>query len=186
MSATAPTSCSTPSAALACASGVVMIWRIVQRTFASTPARSCSSGDARGVDALEPGQEVLEQRLDPAALPGAAELHLQRRLDRAASLVAEDQEERGPEVGAGVLERSGHLGREDVAGQPHDEELAEAGVEEQLRRHARVAAAEDGGVGVLLLRERRPGPPSARWGIAPPRGRSGRCRRGAARAPRRR
>jgi hypothetical protein len=42
-----------------------------------------------------------------------------------------------------VLQRSGDFRREQVAGDPDDEQLAEVGVEEQLRRHPRVAAADD-------------------------------------------
>ena len=46
-----------------------------------------------------------------------------------------------------------HFRRDHVAGDAHDEQLAEARVEHQFRRHARVAAAEDGGVRALALGE---------------------------------
>jgi hypothetical protein len=53
------------------------------------------------------------------------------------------------QVQARILQRSGDRGAEHVARHPDDEQLAEAGIEDELRRHAAVAAAEDGGVGLL-------------------------------------
>ena len=58
---TAPTSFMRPSAARACASGVSMICRIDQRTFASTPAFSRSCSLASGLDVLQAGRDVPEQ-----------------------------------------------------------------------------------------------------------------------------
>ena len=54
----------------------------------------------------------------------------------------------------GVLQRPHHLGRNHIAGDPHDEQLAEARVEDQFRRHPGVAASEDGRIRALTLRER--------------------------------
>jgi hypothetical protein len=51
-----------------------------------------------------------------------------------------------------VLEGSRHLRRDDIPGEPHHEQLAEPGVEQELRRHPRVAASEDGDGGMLLAR----------------------------------
>ncbi len=63
MSATAPTSLITPSAARTRASGDSAIWRIVQRTFASTAALSCASGGSAARRQLD-----LEQLLQRAEL----------------------------------------------------------------------------------------------------------------------
>lgn len=87
------------------------------------------------------------------ALLLALELGGERGLHRAAPFVSEHDEERRAQMHARVLQRAHHFGRDDVAGDAHDEELAEAGIEHQLRRHARVAAAEDGRVGTLALGE---------------------------------
>ena len=90
----------------------------------------------------------------------------QRRLHRPAPFVSENDEERRAQMHCRVLERAHHLRRDDVAGHAHDEELAESGVEQELWRHARVAAADDGGVGMLapgevgqdlFLHRRKPG-----------------------------
>jgi hypothetical protein len=56
-------------------------------------------------------------------------------------------------VHGGVLQRAHDLGRDHVARDAHDEQLAEVRVEQKLGRHARIAAADDGGVGLLLLGE---------------------------------
>jgi len=52
-----------------------------------------------------------------------------------------------------VLQRSHHLGRDHVARDPNDEQLAEAGVEDQLRRYPGIAAPTDSRVRLLTLRE---------------------------------
>ena len=77
----------------------------------------------------------------------------ERGLDGAAAFVAEDDEERRAQVHRRVLQRAHDFRRNHVARDAHDEELAEVRVEHQLRRHARIAAADDGGVGLLLLRQ---------------------------------
>ena len=92
-------------------------------------------------------------------------LSRQRRLDRPASLVSKDEKSGVRRWIAAILHRAHHLGRDDVPGHTHDEQLAEAGIENQLGRHARVAAADDGGEGALgfgelgqdlLLHRRKP------------------------------
>ena len=71
-SATAPTSFITPSACLAPPSGDSRICRMVHRTFASTPARSCSFAGSPG--ATPPGQAgcfvgaLAHERRHPSAL----------------------------------------------------------------------------------------------------------------------
>src|SRR4051812_11705917 len=55
---------------------------------------------------------------------------------------------------AGILQRSEYLGRDHVARDADDEQFAAAGVENQFRRHARIAAAEDGRVWPLAPGER--------------------------------
>ena len=65
-----------------------------------------------------------------------------------------DDEKRRAQVRTRVLQRAQDLRSEDVAGDAHDEELAEAGVEDQLGRHPAVAAAENGGEGLLAICER--------------------------------
>ena len=56
-------------------------------------------------------------------------------------------------MGAGVLNTGHDLGGNDVARDADDEELAKVGIEDEFGRNARVAAAEDGGVGALFLGE---------------------------------
>ena len=45
-------------------------------------------------------------------------------------------------MAAGILQATRHLGRKDVSRDPHHEQLAEAGVEDPLRRHPRIAATQ--------------------------------------------
>jgi hypothetical protein len=99
------------------------------------------------------GKDALKQQLDMEALARAFELGRQRRLDCAAALVPEHDEEGRVQVDRGVLQRAHDFRRDDVAGHPHDEELAEPRVEQQLGRHARIAAADERGVGLLTFRE---------------------------------
>ena len=68
--------------------------------------------------------------------------------------MAQDDEERRVQVHGGVLQGSHDFGGDHIARHAHDEELAEGSVEHELGRHARVAAADDGGVGFLLFRQR--------------------------------
>ena len=96
---------------------------------------------------------VLEQHLDALRKRGAAQLRFEGGADRAAAAVTEHHEERSLQVHAGVLQRAHDLRGDHVAGHADDEQLAEAGVEDELRRDARVAAAEDGRVRLLSLRQ---------------------------------
>ena len=75
-------------------------------------------------------------------------------VDGAAALVAEHDEQRRAQMHSRVLQRPHHLGRDHVARDPNDEQLAEAGVEDQFRRHPGIAAPEDGRVRALALGER--------------------------------
>src|SRR5262245_2726284 len=52
---------------------------------------------------------------------------------------------------ARVLQTAGDLRREYVAGDADDEQFAHSGVEDALRRHARIAATENGRIGMLSL-----------------------------------
>ena len=97
---------------------------------------------------------LSQKRLDPAGLARPTKPRGERRADGAAAFVAEHQEERRGEMRPCVLQGAHHLGRHDVAGEPHHEEVAEAGAEDELGRHPRVAAPEDRRVGALLAGER--------------------------------
>ena len=55
--------------------------------------------------------------------------------DRAAIRVAEDDKERRFQVATGVLQAPCDFRRHDISGYADDEQLAEAGVEDQLGRH---------------------------------------------------
>ena len=55
------------------------------------------------------------------------------------------------QMGRGVLQGSQNGGPEHVARHADDEQFAERGIEHQFRRDSAVAAAEDGGVGLLAL-----------------------------------
>ena len=58
--------------------------------------------------------------------------------------MAEDEDQRAAEVGEGVLDAAQHErvdGR--VAGDAHDEEVAQAGVEDHVGGHPRIGAADD-------------------------------------------
>ena len=83
------------------------------------------------------------------AVPGG-----KRRVDGAAALMAEHDEQGRAQMHSRVLQRPHHLGRDHIARDPNDEQLAEAGVEDQFRRHPGIAAPEDGRVRALTLGER--------------------------------
>ena len=82
---------------------------------------------------------------------------LERRLDGAALRVAEHHDETRPEPLGGELHAAHLRRRHDVAGDADDEEIAEALIEDDLRRHPRVGAAEDDGERFLVLRQRAAG-----------------------------
>ena len=65
--------------------------------------------------------------------------------------VAEHHEHFGAEHGDAVFEAGNDLGRGDVAGDAHDEELADVLVEDELHRHPRVGAREHRRERLLLL-----------------------------------
>ena len=118
------------------------------------------------IDLEQAGENGVDQDLDARALPYAMQLGIERRLHRTTAFVPEYHEERRAQVSARILKAAAALGREDVAGDTHDEQGAEAGVEDQLRRNARVATAKDRSKGLLtagemdedvLLRRRKAG-----------------------------
>ena len=74
-------------------------------------------------------------------------------LDRTARVVAEHDDERAVEHADAELERAEDAGVDDVAGGAHDEEVAEALVEDDLGGHPRVGAAEEDRERVLLGRD---------------------------------
>ena len=155
ISKTAPTSFIRPSPTRTFASGVSMIWCIVHRTFASTARASRSSSPTLWSTGGKPGDDRIHQDLDPRALAAPVELPIERRLDRSALLVTQNDKERRIEDRACELEASHHLGGKDVPRHAHDEQLAEPRVEDQLDGYARVAAAQDRGEGSLAVLERR-------------------------------
>ena len=68
------------------------------------------------------------------------------RVDGAAVLMAEHDEEGRAQMNSRVLQRPHHLGRDHIARDPNDEQLAEAGVEDQFRRYPGIAAPKNGRV----------------------------------------
>jgi hypothetical protein len=78
---------------------------------------------------------------------------LDGRADRAALVVPEHDDERDAQHGHRVLEAAEHGVGDDLAGVADHEEVAEALVEDDLGREARVAAAEQRGGGALHVRE---------------------------------
>ena len=73
--------------------------------------------------------------------------------DSAAIRVAEHDEKRRVQMPARVLQAPRDFRREDISRDADDEQLAKAGVEDQLGRHPGVAATEDGGIRMLALKE---------------------------------
>ena len=73
-------------------------------------------------------------------------------MDSSAFRVAQDDEERRSWWGR-QLQAPATSGREDVARDPNDEEFAKAGVENQFGGNSRIAAAQNGGVGMLAFGE---------------------------------
>src|SRR4029077_10549440 len=104
-------------------------------------------GSDRWLDFVEQLREVAE--LGP----------IDRPLYGAAGGAAHDEHELGSRCGTGELQAPEQIIVADVAGDARVEGVADAGVEDDLRRCARVDAAEDRGGGVLsteggaLLRE---------------------------------
>jgi hypothetical protein len=48
-----------------------------------------------------------------------------------------------------ILDATRYTRRDDIAGDPDHEQVAETLIEDQLRRHARIAAAQNHGEGLL-------------------------------------
>ena len=67
--------------------------------------------------------------------------------------MTEHDEQRRLQMDRGVLQGAQDFGGDHVAGDPDDEQLAESRVEDQLGRHPRVAAAENGRVRLLAPSE---------------------------------
>jgi len=117
--------------------------------------RACYNPRLGRIEMVEGRHDVFEQRLDPAALCDTLKLRGDRSIHRPASLVAHDDEQRGVEVRACVLQRSQDRRAEYVSCHAHDEKLPEPGVEDEFRWHAAVAATENRGVGLLSFGEFR-------------------------------
>ena len=105
------------------------------------------------VDLVETRKHILEQQLDARTLLRALEFHRKRRLHRAAAFVSEHHEQLCPKVRARVLEAAPDLGRHNVTRYTNDEQVAEFRIENQLRRHPRVAATENDCKRVLAFDE---------------------------------
>jgi hypothetical protein len=67
--------------------------------------------------------------------------------------VAEHHEERRAQMAAGVLQTARHFRRHDIPGDADDEQFTESRIENQFRRHSRIAATQDGRIRMLALRE---------------------------------
>jgi hypothetical protein len=91
---------------------------------------------ACGIDCREPGHDPIEEEGDARELARALASGGERGLDRAASLVAHHHAQRRLQMGGGVLDAAHHRGPDHVAGDADDEQFAEAGVEDELGRHA--------------------------------------------------
>jgi hypothetical protein len=96
-------------------------------------------------------KNIVDEKLDAGEVLNAAEFVFQSRFDGTTTFMAEDHEERSMKMSAGVMETGHDFGGNDVTGDADDEEFAQIGIEDQLGRDPRVAAAENRGVGVLAL-----------------------------------
>ena len=121
--------------------------RCSRRRATSVLREKASDRDPEGPGGCSP--EAAEPGNETAPLV----LRRQRRGDRPATLVAEDHEQRSLQVRTRILQRSSDFRREHVARDADDEQLSQAGIENPLGRHARVAATEDRRVGALGLGE---------------------------------
>jgi hypothetical protein len=84
--------------------------------------------------------------------------------DTAHTGVAQHDDERRPEPLGGELDAADLRGRDDIAGNADDEQVAEALVEDDLRRHPRVGTAEDDGERFLTERQLMPARLASRAG----------------------
>ena len=149
ISYTAPTIFIRPSATLACPSGESRIWRTVHRTLLSTARDNRSSGDSVGSNSGRPGRMLArsswtrERNCSPSCLVASA-----------AATAPHPSCPRTTNNGVcrydpAYCRRPRDLGREDVAGHADHEQFSQAGIENPLGRHPRIAAPEDGRVGSL-------------------------------------
>ena len=103
------------------------------------------------IDDVDPLDDVADE-------PGRHLVPVERvdgRLDRAALVVAEDDDQGHVQHLHRVLDRPEHRRVDDVTGGPDDEHVAESGVEDQFGGDPGVATAEDDGGGMLRLDEFR-------------------------------
>ena len=142
-----------PSATRARPSGESRIWRTVHRTLPSTARDNCSSGESLRIEIGKAGDDARQEQLNPRTKLLSLVLGRQRRADRPASLMAEYHEQRRLQIRPRVLQAPRNLRREDVAGHADHEQFSQAGIENPLGRHARIAATEDRRVGSLGLGE---------------------------------
>ena len=130
----------------------------VERSLIRSQVRSTCSRSICSMVGVRPPREAastlgvtrstMSRRKPPGHLAGAhGDLG---GLDRAARVVAEHDDERAVEHADAELERAEHAGVDDVAGGAHDEQVAQALVEDDLGGDPGVGAAEEDGERVLL------------------------------------
>jgi len=99
--------------------------------------------------------DECDKPANPLRMFGAGEPGRQRSLHRAAVFMPEYDHEFGAEVLMCILDAAGDIRRDDVASDPDHEQVAETLIEDQFRRHARIAATQDDGEGVLAAAQSR-------------------------------
>jgi hypothetical protein len=100
------------------------------------------------------GPDAVDDRTQIArlVLPRPHQL-FQRGRHRPAPGVAQHHDERRPEALGGKLHAANLRGRDDIAGDADDKQVAEALVEDDLRRYPRVGTPEDDGERFLVDRQ---------------------------------
>ena len=93
------------------------------------------------------------ENLNPRKLPRAVQPAVDRHGNGAAAGVSEHDEEWRLQMAPGVLQAPCDFRRHHIPRDADDEQLAKTRFEDQLRRHARIAAAQDRRVGMLPPRE---------------------------------
>ena len=106
-----------------------------------------------GIEILQSGQDAFNQKLNPRKLPCAPQPRVDRCGYSAAIRVAEHDEKGSVQMTARILQAARDLRREHISRDADDEQLAEAGIENQLRRYPRITATQDRGIGTLSLCE---------------------------------
>ncbi len=104
-------------------------------------------------DLVEARKHILKQELDARTLLRALKFRRKRCLHRSAAFVSEHHEQLCLKVCARVLEAAPDLRRHNIPRYTNDEQVAEFRIENQLRRHPRVAATENGCKRVLAFDE---------------------------------